>query len=114
MDLWRGGGKLRDLDAGDAGQNGLSALHLSRSATGRAADLRDGGSAGTDHGTDREPAGERGDEDSVRRPASRKITTVDVWTGEIRQVAQPGPFDRLSGVRASRVSLSERRHGARR
>src|SRR5580704_16262672 len=22
---------------------------------------------------------------------SRKITTVDVWTGEIRQVAQPGP-----------------------
>jgi molybdopterin-synthase adenylyltransferase len=25
------------------------------------------------------------------RPA-RKITTVDVWTGEIRQVSQPGPF----------------------
>ena len=49
------------------------------------------------------------------RPA-RKITTVDVWTGEIRQVTQPGPaddcptcgrreFPYLSGERRAPVSL---------
>jgi len=49
------------------------------------------------------------------RPA-RKITTVDVWSGEIRQVAQPGPvedcpacgrreFPYLSGERRAPVSL---------
>jgi molybdopterin-synthase adenylyltransferase len=49
------------------------------------------------------------------RPAS-KITTVDVWTGEIRQVAQPGPladcpacgrreFPYLNGERRAPVSL---------
>ena len=49
------------------------------------------------------------------RPAS-KITTVDVWSGEIRQVAQPGPvadcptcglrqFPYLSGERRAPVSL---------
>jgi molybdopterin-synthase adenylyltransferase len=48
--------------------------------------------------------------------ASRKITTVDVWTGEIRQVAQPGPvadcpacgrreFPYLNGERRAPVSL---------
>ena len=47
---------------------------------------------------------------------SRKITTVDVWTGEIRQVAQPGPvadcpacgrreFPFLNGERRAPVSL---------
>jgi molybdopterin-synthase adenylyltransferase len=47
---------------------------------------------------------------------SAKITTVDVWTGEIRQVAQPGPggecpacarreFPYLSGERRAPVSL---------
>jgi molybdopterin/thiamine biosynthesis adenylyltransferase len=47
---------------------------------------------------------------------SRKITTVDVWTGEIRQVAQPGPvadcpacgrreFPYLNGERRAPVSL---------
>jgi molybdopterin/thiamine biosynthesis adenylyltransferase len=47
---------------------------------------------------------------------TRKITTVDVWTGEIRQVAQPGPladcpacgrreFPFLSGERRAPVSL---------
>jgi adenylyltransferase/sulfurtransferase len=47
---------------------------------------------------------------------TRKITTVDVWTGEIRQVAQPGPvtdcpacgrreFPYLAGERRARVSL---------
>ena len=47
---------------------------------------------------------------------SRKITTVDIWTGEIRQVAQPGPvedcptcgrreFPYLSGERRAPVSL---------
>jgi len=49
------------------------------------------------------------------RPA-RKITTVDVWSGEIRQVAQPGPvancpacgrreFPYLNGERRAPVSL---------
>ncbi len=47
---------------------------------------------------------------------TRKITTVDVWTGEIRQVAQPGPvpecptcgrreFPYLTGQRRAPVSL---------
>jgi molybdopterin-synthase adenylyltransferase len=47
---------------------------------------------------------------------SRKITTVDVWSGEIRQVAQPGPvadcpacgrreFPYLNGERRAPVSL---------
>ncbi|HEX5227341.1 MAG TPA: ThiF family adenylyltransferase [Bryobacteraceae bacterium] len=47
---------------------------------------------------------------------ARKITTVDVWTGEIRQVAQPGPaaecpacgrreFPYLTGDRRAPVSL---------
>ncbi len=47
---------------------------------------------------------------------SRKITTVDVWTGDIRQVAQPGPvadcpacgrreFPYLNGERRAPVSL---------
>ncbi len=47
---------------------------------------------------------------------ARKITTVDVWTGEIRQVAQPGPFEDcpacgrrefayLNGQRRAPVSL---------
>jgi molybdopterin-synthase adenylyltransferase len=47
---------------------------------------------------------------------TRKITTVDVWTGEIRQVAQPGPvadcpacgrgeFPYLAGERRAPVSL---------
>jgi len=50
-----------------------------------------------------------------QRPA-RKITTVDVWSGEIRQVAQPGPlaecpacgrreFPYLNGERRAPVSL---------
>jgi molybdopterin-synthase adenylyltransferase len=49
------------------------------------------------------------------RPA-RKITTVDIWTGDIRQVAQPGPladcpacgrreFPYLKGERRAPVSL---------
>jgi len=48
--------------------------------------------------------------------ASGKITTADVWTGEIRQVAQPGPladcpacgrreFPYLNGERRAPVSL---------
>jgi molybdopterin-synthase adenylyltransferase len=48
--------------------------------------------------------------------ATRKMTTVDVWTGEIRQVAQPGPvadcpacgrreFPYLAGERRAPVSL---------
>jgi adenylyltransferase/sulfurtransferase len=48
--------------------------------------------------------------------SSRKITTVDVWSGEIRQVAQPGPvagclacgrreFEYLAGERRAPVSL---------
>jgi adenylyltransferase/sulfurtransferase len=47
---------------------------------------------------------------------TRKITTVDVWTGEIRQVTQPGPvadcpacgrreFSYLNGERSAPVSL---------
>lgn len=47
---------------------------------------------------------------------TRKITTVDIWTGEIRQVAQPGPvadcpacgrreFPYLDGERRAPVSL---------
>jgi hypothetical protein len=47
---------------------------------------------------------------------TRKITTVDVWTGEIRQVAQPGPvadcptcgrreFPFLTGERRTPISL---------
>jgi len=47
---------------------------------------------------------------------TRKITTVDVWTGEIRQVAQPGPvadcpacgrreFPYLAGERRAPISL---------
>ncbi len=50
---------------------------------------------------------------------SRKITTVDVWSGEIRQVAQPGPvadcpacgrreFPYLAGERRAPVSLCGR------
>ncbi len=50
---------------------------------------------------------------------SRRITTVDVWSGEIRQVVQPGPvencpacgrreFPYLSGQRRSPVSLCGR------
>jgi adenylyltransferase/sulfurtransferase len=50
---------------------------------------------------------------------SRKITTVDVWSGEIRQVAQPSPDERcpacgrrefpyLNGERRSPVSLCGR------
>ena len=50
---------------------------------------------------------------------SRKITTIDVWTGEIRQVAQPGPvaecpacgrreFPYLSGERRAPVSMCGR------
>ncbi len=49
-------------------------------------------------------------------PPASKITTVDVWTGEIRQVAQPGPladcpacgrreFPYLNGERRAPVSL---------
>jgi adenylyltransferase/sulfurtransferase len=48
--------------------------------------------------------------------ATRKITTVDIWSGEIRQVAQPGPvadcpacgrreFPYLNGERRAPVSL---------
>jgi hypothetical protein len=50
---------------------------------------------------------------------SRKITTVDVWTGDIRQVVQPGPepqcpacglrdFPFLNGERRAPVSLCGR------
>jgi len=50
---------------------------------------------------------------------ARKITTVDVWTGEIRQVAQPGPqencptcgqrnFEYLDGKHSAPVSLCGR------
>jgi molybdopterin-synthase adenylyltransferase len=50
---------------------------------------------------------------------SRKITTVDVWTGDIRQIAQPGPepqcpacglrqFPYLNGERRAPVSLCGR------
>lgn len=50
---------------------------------------------------------------------SRKITTVDVWTGEIRQISQPGPdpqcpacglheFPYLNGERRAPVSLCGR------
>lgn len=50
---------------------------------------------------------------------SRKITTVDVWTGEIRQIAEPGPdpqcpacglrqFPHLNGERRAPVSLCGR------
>ncbi|HTR37352.1 MAG TPA: ThiF family adenylyltransferase [Bryobacteraceae bacterium] len=50
---------------------------------------------------------------------SRKITTVDIWSGEIRQVAQPGPvadcpacgrreFPYLSGERRAPVSMCGR------
>ena len=50
---------------------------------------------------------------------SRKITTVDVWTGEIRQIAEPGPdpqcpacglrqFPYLNGERRAPVSLCGR------
>jgi molybdopterin-synthase adenylyltransferase len=50
---------------------------------------------------------------------SRKITTVDVWTGDIRQIAQPGPepqcpacglrqFPYLKGERRAPVSLCGR------
>jgi molybdopterin/thiamine biosynthesis adenylyltransferase len=50
---------------------------------------------------------------------SRKITTVDVWTGEIRQIPQPGPqpqcpacglrqFPYLNGERRAPVSLCGR------
>jgi adenylyltransferase/sulfurtransferase len=50
------------------------------------------------------------------QPPSGKITTADVWTGEIRQVAQPGPladcpacgrreFPHLDGTRRAPVSL---------
>jgi adenylyltransferase/sulfurtransferase len=50
---------------------------------------------------------------------SRKITTVDVWTGEIRQISQPGPdpqcpacglrqFPYLSGEHRTPVSLCGR------
>jgi adenylyltransferase/sulfurtransferase len=49
-------------------------------------------------------------------PPSRKITTVDVWSGEIRQITQPGPvadcpacgrreFPYLAGERRAPVSL---------
>jgi molybdopterin-synthase adenylyltransferase len=52
-------------------------------------------------------------------PVSRKISTVDVWSGEIRQVAQPPPDERcpacgrrefpyLNGERRSPVSLCGR------
>jgi molybdopterin-synthase adenylyltransferase len=51
-----------------------------------------------------------------RTEPARKITTVDVWSGEIRQVAQPGPvaecpacgrrqFPYLAGERRAPVSL---------
>ena len=50
---------------------------------------------------------------------SRKITTVDVWTGEIRQIAEPGPdpqcpacglrqFPYMNGERRAPVSLCGR------
>jgi hypothetical protein len=50
---------------------------------------------------------------------SRKITTVDVWTGEIRQVDQPGPsaecpacargeFSHLNGAGRAPISLCGR------
>jgi molybdopterin-synthase adenylyltransferase len=50
---------------------------------------------------------------------SRRITTVDVWTGEIRQVAEPGPSDHcpacavgefpyLDGARRAPISLCGR------
>ncbi len=50
---------------------------------------------------------------------SRKITTVDVWSAEIRQVAQPGPgddcpacglreFPHLMGARSNPISLCGR------
>ena len=50
---------------------------------------------------------------------SRKITTVDVWSGEIRQVTQPGPqpqcpacglreFPYLNGERRAPISLCGR------
>ena len=99
------------------GEDGLSALHLSRSAAGRAADLRDGGGVGKRNRADRELAGERGDQNLVWRAAvAAKITTVDVWSGDIRQVAQPGPvadcpacgrreFPYLAGERRAPVSL---------
>jgi len=39
---------------------------------------------------------------------SRKITTVDVWTGEIRQVAQPGPSEQCAAcARREFPSLQE-------
>jgi len=42
---------------------------------------------------------------------SRKITTVDVWSGEIRQVAQPGPSDECPAC--ARREFPAMRTGAR-
>ena len=67
LDLWRGRGQLWNRDGRDAGRECLPAVHLSRSAGRRATHLRDGGRVGPRNGGDREPAGSRGDQDSVRR-----------------------------------------------
>ncbi len=117
VDLWRGGGELRNQHGGCARADRVPAMRLSRSSWRRAADLRDRGRAGSGDGADREPAGERGATGfCAALEPSGKITTADVWTGEIRQVAQPGPvedcpacgrreFPYLDGARRAPVSL---------
>ena len=88
------------------GQNGVFALHLSRSAGGRAADLRDGGGVGHRDRADRELAGERGDQNSVRRGAGAQ--DYDRGCLERRDpaggAARPGCG--LSRLRAARVPVS--------
>ena len=96
-------------DARGAGEDGVPALRLSGSAGRRAANVRDGGRAGAGDVGDREPAGGEALKILCGAEPSRKITTVDVWSGEIRQLAQPGPSGGMSGVRAARVPVSERR-----
>ena len=68
----------------------MSELRLSRASARSAAHLRNRRRAGPRHRDHRRAAGRRRDEDpGAGAEFVARLTTVDVWTGEIRQLAPP-------------------------
>ena len=110
VDLRRGRGQLRADHAGDSGPHRLPALRLSGAAFGRAADVRNGGRAERDRLRGGVAAGGRCAADPRRagRGGPARITTIDVWSGGIRQIDAPPRDPDCPCLRAARVPLPGR------
>ena len=107
-----------------AGPHRVLPLRVSGAPAGRAADVRDRRRARPGNGGDRVAAGRRCAEDSGSRQKPRpsrdaRLTTVDVWTGQIRQIAPPArdpdcpccarrEFPHLDGRHRAPISLCGR------